>query len=89
MDFIIEFFLEIYMELMLLFVPENNLKKKHRILAKIIAIFILLLALALFLWGAVLIVDYDNLLGLIPISVAVLLSALQIIAGIIVYKKKH
>lgn len=89
MDFLIELFLEIYMELMLLLVPEKNITKKHKMIAKIIAVFVLLLVLSLAVWGIVLLVDYDNLWGILPLAVAVLISLVQIIAGIVLYKKNH
>lgn len=89
MDIIVEIFLELYMELMMLVVPEENVGKKHRVIASLIAVVVTLGLLALGVWGVVLIVEQDNLLGIIPIVIAVLLSLAQIIAGILLYKKKH
>ena len=89
MDIIVEIFLELYMELMMLVVPQENVGKKHRVIASLIAVVVTLGLLALGVWGVVLIVEQDNLLGIIPIVIAVLLSLAQIIAGILLYKKKH
>ena len=89
MDIVIEILLEIYMELMLLVVPEKNAGKKQIWIAKIAAIAVVFGIFALVIWGAVLILDHNNLWGLLPITVAVALSMAQIIAGIVLYKKHH
>lgn len=89
MDILVEILLEVYMELMLLIVPEKNITKKHLILAKIFAIAVLFGIIALFVWGIVLIADYRNLWGIAPITIASVLSLFQIIAGIVFYKKNH
>lgn len=89
MDILVEILLEVYMELMLLIVPEKNVTKKHRICAKVFAIAVLLGIIALFVWGIVLIVDYRNLWGILPITIASVFSLFQIIAGIVFYKKNH
>lgn len=89
MDIVIEILLEIYMELMFLVVPEENVSKKHVFLAKIVAIGVTLGTFALAIWGAVLITDYNNPWGIVPIAIAILLSLCQIIAGIVLYKKHH
>ena len=89
MDIVIEILLEIYMELMLLMIPEKNASKQHIRIAKIAAILVVAGIFALAIWGSVLIVDYGNLWGLVPIAIAVVVSLAQIIAGIILYKKHH
>lgn len=89
MDFLIELFLEIYMELMMLLVPEKNITKKHKIIATSLALFVLALVFGLIIFGVVLLVDYDNLWGILPLAFAVLISLVQIIAGIVLYKKNH
>ena len=89
MDIVVEILLEIYMELMLLVIPEKNVSKKHIWITKIVAILVIGGIFALVIWGGVLIADYNNLWGIAPISVAVILSLAQIIAGIILYKKHH
>ena len=89
MDILIEFFLEIYMELMMLIVPEKNITKRHKTIAKILAIAVLLGVLALAVWGIVMIWDYGKLWGIAPLTAAIVLSLLQIVFGIILYKRNH
>lgn len=89
MDILIEILLEIYMEMMLLVVPEKNVTKRMKTIAKVIAIVMLLLVLGLAVWGLVLLIDEQNLWGIAPLGVSILLSLAQIIAGIILYKRHH
>lgn len=89
MDIVVEILLEIYMELMFLVIPEKNTSKKHIWIAKIAVILVIAGIFALVIWGSVLIADHNNLWGIAPISVAVILSLAQIIAGIILFKKHH
>ena len=88
-DIVVAIVLEIYMELMFLIVPEKNASKKHIWIAKITAVLVVLGIFALVIWGGVLIADYNNLWGIVPIVIAIVLSLLQIIAGIILFKKHH
>jgi hypothetical protein len=74
---------------MILIVPENRLTKTHKIIARIIAIIVIFILLALACWGIVLIVEFNNINGVIPLAVAVVISLTQIILGIIFYKKNH
>ena len=39
-------------------------------------------------WGAILLTDYNNHLGYIPIAIALVISIAQIVAGVILYNKK-
>ena len=89
LDFIFELFFEIYLELMILIVPEDKRSKKLRLITGIIAIIGIIAVIALFIWGAVLIADYDNMLGIIPIAIAAVISLTQIIAGIVLYIKRN
>ena len=89
MDILLEIFLEIYMELMILIVPEKNITKVHKFIAKVIAIVVLLGIFALVIYGAILWGDYGNMLGIIPITIAIIISVVQIAFGIILYKKHH
>ncbi len=89
MDIVIEIFLEIYMELMMLIVPEKNLTKKHKFFAWVLALVVLIGVCALAVWGLALLIDKNNFLGLIPLAFGVLISIVQIVAGIILYKKRH
>ena len=89
MDFIIEFILELYGELMMIFVPEKNLSKKHIIIAKVIALCVVFASFALIIWGIYLISEKNSMLGILPLAAAVIISLVQIILGIIIYKKYH
>jgi len=90
MDFLFDLIFEIYIELMMLAVPEEkSTSKKYRIIAIIIASLSLCGILALAVWGLVLIIDKTNALGWIPLSFAILLSLAQIIAGIILRNRKY
>ncbi len=89
MDLLIEILLDVYMELMLLIIPEKNVTKKHKIVAKIVAIVMLLIVFALAIWGIVWIVNYQKLWGIAPLTAAILISLFQIIAGIVFYKRNH
>lgn len=89
MELVIEIILEIYLELMVLIVPEQNASKKHILIAKILAVCVSIALAAFVIWGFVLIVDYNNMWGIVPITIAIILSLAQIVAGIVLYKKHH
>lgn len=89
MDIIAEILFEVYGELMFLIIPEKRLGKTYNLIVKIIAVMVFLGVIALVIWGGVLIWERGNLLGIIPLSVGVLISLAQIIAGIILYNKHH
>ena len=89
MDFLMELLFEVYLDLMMLIVPEKNISKKHKNIAKVIAILVLFGVIALAFWGIVLIVDNSNLLGIIPLAVAIIISLAQIVLSIILYNKFH
>lgn len=89
MDILFEILIEVYFELMILIVPENRLTKAHKIIARIIAIIVIFGLLALACWGIVLIVEFNNMKGVIPLSIAIVISLIQIILGIVFYKKNH
>lgn len=89
MDIVIEILLEIYVELMFLVIPEKNASKKHIWIAKSMAILVVLGIFALVIWGGVLVVDHNNMWGILPITIAVVISLAQIIAGIVLFKKHH
>ena len=90
MDVIVEILIEVYMELMMLIVPDKKMvTKKHRIIAIIIALFVLAGIFALIIFGLTLIIDKNNFLGIIPLSFAIIISIAQIVLGIILYKKNH
>ena len=89
MELFLEIVFEIYVELMMYIVPEEKASsKKYRTIAILVATVILLGVFALFIWGCVLISDYNNKLGIIPIVIAIVISIIQIIAGFILHDKK-
>ena len=89
MEIIFQVIFEVFLELMMYVVPEDKvMSKKLRIISVTIAIAVLLGVFALFIWGCVLIVDYDNKLGSIPITIAIVIAITQIIAGIILRSRK-
>lgn len=88
MEFIFEFLFEAYLELMMYIVPEEKAtSKRYRFLYLIIAFIILIGVLALFIWGIVLL-ERNNLKGLIPICLAIVLSIAQIVLGFIFHDRK-
>ena len=82
-DFFVEMFFDVYSELMFLIVPEAKGSRKCVIAVVIIAILVFIGVIELAVWGGILISDYNNRCGIIPISAAVVISLAQIIAGII------
>ncbi|MBQ7340217.1 MAG: hypothetical protein IJW43_05135 [Clostridia bacterium] len=89
MELLVEIILEVYMELMLLVVPEEKtITKKHRIIVGIIALIITFGVLALGVWGGVLVFEMGRLIGIIPLGLAIIISILQIVFGIILHNKK-
>ena len=89
MDFLIEIILEVYLELMLCIVPEKAESRRFVIMMKLFAVLVLLAVLALFIWGIALVVDNRNMLGVIPIVIASVISLFQIVAGIILVIKRE
>ena len=89
MEIIFEILFEVYVALMMYIVPEEKAtSKKYRTIAILVATVVLLGVFALFIWGSVLIIDYNNKLGAIPIVIAIVISIVQIIAGFILHDKK-
>lgn len=89
MEIVFEILIELYMELMLLIVPEDKRGKKHGLIAKIVGVLCTLGIIALGVWGIVWIVDYGKALGWLPLGLAIVLSVLQITAGIVLYIRKN
>ena len=88
-DILFEILFEGYAELMFLIVPEKRTSKKHLIISKVVAIVVFLAVIALFVWGIILIADYNNLVGIVPISFAAVISLVQITLGIVMFVKNH
>lgn len=90
MDLVVEIVLEIYMELMMLVVPEKEeAKGRYRLIASILAIAVIAVVFALVIWGLVLILDHGNRMGVLPLIAAFLISAAQIAFGIYLFIKKR
>lgn len=89
MELLMEILFDVYGELMFLIIPEKNRSKKIIWISRIIAVAVFLAVVSLGFFGIVLIADYNNLWGILPITVAVIISLSQIIAGIILYRKHH
>ncbi|MBQ9083943.1 MAG: hypothetical protein IJY28_10705 [Clostridia bacterium] len=88
-EILIEFFGELYMELMLLVVPEKRGSKTLRCIAGVLSIVEVFGIILLAAWGISLIADDHNLQGILPIAIAVIISLVQIIAGIRLYNRNH
>lgn len=89
MELLAEILFEIYGELMFLIIPDKHRTPKYILVSKIIAVTVFLVVMALAIWGGVLIFELNNMLGIIPFSFAVVISLVQIIAGIVLYNKNH
>ena len=79
MELLVEILLEIYGELMFLVIPEKAMNKKYVIITKVICALVFLCCIALVFWGVILIFDYNDLFGIVPISIAVVISLTHII----------
>ena len=88
MDILVEVFLEVYMELMFLIIPEDKRGRKVRGLAALLAILSLFGIMAMAFLGIVLITEKANPWGWLPLLLAVGLSIAQITFGILLYKRK-
>ena len=89
MELLFEILFDVYLELMMLIVPEKKATyKKYRVIAISIASVVLAANFVLFIWGSVLIFDKARLIGLLPIAIAVVLSIAQIVLGIVLKIKK-
>lgn len=89
MEFFMEIVFEVYLELMMLIVPEKEVStKKYRFFAAVFAVAVLCIVLALAVWGLVLLIDCSDMRGLIPLVAAILFSAFQIGFGIYLFFKK-
>lgn len=89
MELFLEIVFEVYGELMFLIIPEKRMDKKYVMISKAIAVIVFAGVMALVLWGAILISEKNNLIGILPISIAAAISLAQIIAGIVLFKKHH
>ncbi len=74
---------------MFLIVPEKNETKKHKIIAAVIALIVIASIFALIILGVVLIFEKNILLGIIPLSFAIIIFVVQIIFGIKLFNKNY
>ena len=88
MDILFEVLIEIFMELMLLLVPKERLTKKHRVIALISACIFSIAVLGIFFLGLVLIFECNDMIGFIPVVLAIAITAVQIGFGIRSYFKR-
>ena len=90
MDLLFDILFEVYLELMMLIVPEEKAAtKKYRIIAMLIASLVMVIDFALFILGGTLIFDEGRLIGILPLSLAAVLSLAQIVLGIVFSIRKH
>ncbi len=89
MDIVVEILIDIFMELMTLIVPKENISRRHKVIAAVLSAVFAILVLGLFVFGAYLVFESKNMLGIIPMVLAVLVSAVQIGFGIALYVKKN
>lgn len=89
MDFLLELVLEFYLELMFMVVPTENVTKKRKVLASIIAIFMAIALPALFFLGFHLSLDQDKPWGVMLMVFSGVLIVAQIVAGVVLYEKHH
>ena len=90
MDLLFDILFEVYLELMMLIVPEEKAAtKKYRIIAILIASLVMVIDFALFILGGALIFDEGRLIGILPLSLAAVLSLAQIVLGIVFSIRKH
>ena len=88
MDILVEILLDVYGELMLLVIPGKSRSRKYALIARGIAVLVLLGVFALVLWG-VWLLDGGHMAGIAPITVAAAISVAQITAGIVLTVKRH
>ena len=89
MEILFEIFFEVYFELMMLIVPtEKSTLLKYRLLSFLVALIVLIGCLVLFGWG-ILVVDSGNKMGWLAVLAAIVVSAAQIVAGVVLYMKRN
>jgi DMSO/TMAO reductase YedYZ heme-binding membrane subunit len=87
-EYFVDLFIEVYFEVMLLFIPEEKLKGKNKKLAKVVGVAVILFIFILFFFGIYLLIDLKNRLGIIAIASSLILFIAHIVIGIIFYFRK-
>jgi hypothetical protein len=88
MEFVMEILMEVYLELMMLIVPDMGNTKRKKIIAGILAIVSALGCIALFLVGTGFAMDGNDGWGMFFILLSISISAIQILYGIIVWSRR-
>ena len=85
MDFLVELFMEVYLGLAEILIPEHKLKKWQETLLKLAGVFVSLSILACFWAGICLLIDNINrALGIALIIIASVLLAIQLTVFVVV-----
>ena len=92
MEFVLEFFINVWIELAMKIVPEDKRNsKKIQMVCKLVVLFMVLYVIAAFTVGAVILADSiaQRALGVVLLSSSIVICVFQIVLGIIFYNKKH
>jgi uncharacterized membrane protein len=88
MEFVMEILMAVYLELMMLIVPDMGNTKRKKIIAGILAIVSALGCIALFLVGTGFAMDGNDEWGMFFILLSISISAIQILYGIIAWSRR-
>ena len=89
LEFLFEFVVEFYLELMFLVVPTENVTKRRKVLASIIAIVLAIGLPILFFVGFILSLDADKPWGTLLMILSGTLIVAQIVAGVVLHEIHH
>lgn len=89
LEFLFEFVVEFYLELMFLVVPTENVTKRRKVIASIIAIVLAIGLPILFFVGFNLSLDADKRWGTLLMIFSGTLIVAQIIAGFVLHELHH
>lgn len=89
LEFLFEFVVEFYLELMFLVVPTENVTKRRKVIASIIAIVLAIGLPILFFVGFNLSLDADKPWGTLLMIFSGTLIVAQIIAGFVLHELHH
>lgn len=90
MDFLIELLVDAYGELLMAFVPERGeATRRQRILAKLIAILVMLSCFALLFLGFFLAIERRTALAALPFAGVLLLTVLHIVLFLAVRRRRR
>ncbi len=89
LEFLFEFVVEFYLELMFLVVPTESVTKRRKVVASIIAIVLAIGLPILFFVGFNLSLDMDKPWGTLLMILSGTLIVAQIIAGVVLHEIHH